>query len=436
MATTIVMPQLSPTMEEGVLLKWTKKVGDKINPGDVIAEVETDKANMDFTLEDEGTLLELLVKEGDTVKLGAPVAILGEPGEVAATATPGVRLPLPLAGEGRGEGGAPTEIKPEVTTKIERTTAQAEDTGRVRSSPLARKIAAERGVDLRSVAGSGPGGRIVQRDVVSVPLGSRRDNSADAVKEVSVAVPVAAQPSPLPSPASGRGGEGDQKIPLSLMRKTIARRLVEAKTTIPHFYLTMEADAEPLWAFHRQIKAATDEKITLNDLCIKALAVALARVPAANSSWSADGLLRYGRVDIGVAVSVEDGLITPVVRNAHLKSIGAIARETRDLVVRARARKLKPEEFSGGTFSISNMGMYGVREFSAIINPPEAGILAIGAIDKRATVITDGASETIAIRRRMNLTLSCDHRVIDGALGAELLREIVRVIEKPIGMVL
>ena len=495
MATIIVMPRLSPTMEEGVLVKWTKKPGDKISPGDVIAEVETDKANMDFPFEDEATLLKLLVAEGTTVKLGAPVAIVGEPGEdpegatlegqpaappakaAPATETPPATpaAPAPATETKVAAPASPTETKvaapaattapatetkppvpavttaPATETKVSAPTpptasapetkaapAQAEPKiappdpspvaatpTRHRSSPLARRIARERSIDLATVAGSGPHGRVIVRDLEKV----RPPAPATAT--------VARAPSVAPSPPLAEGA--DQTVPFSLMRKTIARRLVEAKSTIPHFYLTMDADGEALFDFHRQLKAAEGEhgiKVSLNDLVIKALATALVRIPEANSSWGAEGIVRYGRVDIGVAVSIDEGLITPVVRSADRKSIGTIARETRDLVERARLRKLRPEEFSGSTFSLSNMGMYGVREFAAIINPPEAGILAVGALQKRAVVVEVDGEDTLEIRRQMTLTLSCDHRVVDGALGARLLSEVVSVIESPVVLAL
>ncbi len=449
MATVIVMPRLSPTMEEGVLLKWTKKEGDKISPGDVIAEVETDKANMDFPLEDEGTLLKLLVAEGDTVKLGSPVAVLGEPGEDAAaaiaangsgaatekapapspapaskaptaTATPATATPQKTASAPRASSGpsATQPARPSVITAPPRivppSPAPAAPSGsRIRSSPLARKIARERGVDISRIDGSGPHGRVILRDI---------EQAASAQPAL---VPQAAKARPLPP-------EHDETIPLSPMRKTIARRLVEAKQSVPHFYVTMDADVAALVDFHAGLKGASDIKVSLNDLIVKALALALVRVPAANASFTDAGIVRYAHVDVGIAVSIEDGLVTPVLRDAAQKSLGTIALESADLIARARARKLKADEFSGGTFSVSNMGMYGVTSFSAIINPPEGGILAVGAVQKRAVVVTDeDGEESLAIGKRMTLTLSCDHRVIDGALGAELLREVVRILEKP-----
>lgn len=439
MATVVVMPRLSPTMEEGVLLKWTKHEGEQVNPGDVIAEVETDKANMDFPLEDEGTLLKLLVGEGETVKLGAPVAVIGEPGEdvaqalreagaaaptaVAPVAAPTATPPAPTAAppEPSAPPTAPVvKPAPPPALAIPSPTEASRRDGAVRASPVARKLAHERGVDLSTLRGSGPGGRVVKQDVESAAP------AAEALEAPSVRPAVPAGTAP-----------GDQLVAVSPMRRTIARRLVESVTTVPHFYVTMDARADALWAFHQQVRDAGDVRITLNDLVLKAVATALRRVPEANVSFGADGMLLHGRVDLGIAVSIEDGLVTPVLRGADQKSLGAIARESRDLIERARGRKLRADEFTGSTFSVSNMGMLGVREFTAIINPPEGGILAVGAIEKRAVVEQDEAgADTVVVRRVMTLTVSADHRAIDGALVARLLGEIVRIIERPMSMVL
>ncbi len=440
MASIITMPKLSPTMEEGVLAKWTKKEGDKIAPGDVIAEVETDKANMDFPLEDEGVLLKLLVKAGDTVKLGAPVAVLGEAGEDLAEVMKELSAvsPQPSA-EKTPEKEKPeadpvaavAEPKPAVkapsakpiaavaaVAAVEAEPAGGNGHGRVLASPFARKMALEKGVDLRSVTGSGPRGRIVQRDI---------DEAAARGLEA-------------PSVATWAPRE-DELIAPSQMRKTIARRLVEAKREIPHIYLTTDASVDKLIDMREQINELGDVKVSINDLVVKALALALARVPEANVSWTAEGILRHGGVHVGMAVSLPDnGLITPVVRDADRKSIGALARETKALAERARAKKLKPEEFTGGSATVSNLGMFGVREFVAIINPPESVILAVGATEKRAVVVEakdqSGGRDTIEIQRRMTLTLSCDHRVVDGVLGAKLLAEVKKLLEKPMGMLL
>jgi pyruvate dehydrogenase E2 component (dihydrolipoamide acetyltransferase) len=455
MASIITMPRLSPTMEEGVLAKWTKKEGDKIAPGDIIAEVETDKANMDFPLEDEGVLLKLLVAEGATVKLGDPVAVLGEAGEdpaavmkeIASHAAAVSRQPPAVSSQAAAVSSQPpsavgSQNKPELKDREQGETRAPDPTrpapgrtatatataaggeapaangnghGRVLASPFARKLALEKGVDLRGVTGSGPRGRIVQRDI---------DDAA------------ARGPAETPA-ASYAPSREDQLVPASQMRKTIARRLVEAKREIPHIYLTVDASVDRLVELREQLNEAGEVKVSINDLVVKALALALVRVPEANVSWTADGLLRHGGVHVGMAVSLPDnGLITPVVRDADRKSIGALARETRSLAERARAKKLKPEEFTGGSATVSNLGMYGVREFVAIINPPESVILAVGATEKRAVVVEKDGADKVEIARRMTLTLSCDHRVVDGVLGAKLLAEVRKLLEKPMGMLL
>jgi pyruvate dehydrogenase E2 component (dihydrolipoamide acetyltransferase) len=450
MASVIVMPRLSPTMEEGVLSKWTKKVGDKIMPGDVIAEVETDKANMDFPLEDEGVLLKLLVNEGDTIKLGAPVAILGAAGEDPAQAIAEAGAGQPAAAAPAVEAKKPEAAKPEaakpeaakadapvssLVTKEPAPGATARilpdpmkpagngQTGRVKASPLARKVAEAKGVDLHEVEGSGPGGRVVKRDV-------------EAAAATGATTQLRSVPAPsAPSVPFGPVAE-DQLVQPSQMRKTIARRLVEAKREVPHIYLTAEATVDRLLELRTEMNDAGGAKISVNDLVVKALALALRRVPDANVSWTAEGIVRHGRVDIGVAVSLPDGLITPVVRAADQKSLGAVATEVKSLAERARAKKLKPEEFSNGTATVSNLGMYGVKEFVAIINPPESVILAVGTTEKRPIVVEKDGRDEVIIARRMTLTLSCDHRVVDGVLGAQLLSEIVKLLEKPMGLVL
>lgn len=500
MATVVTMPKLSPTMEEGVLLRWLKKEGEAIRPGDVIAEVETDKANMDFPIEEEGTVLRLLVKEGETVKLGAPVAVVGERGESvedalrgtgssrAASAVgeasqpqvsptddddrPTLRIRAEIVEQGlreaaaraekAAEGARSEDMEPPGPEKIfgarepaaregalraivsAAAEAEAEGTpGRLRASPLARKMAAEHGLALREVVGSGPGGRVVQRDVIAA-LQAREKRAVAAPAPAKTAAPAepVAPAAPVVKAARGPGLAPEAEVvPLSQMRKTVARRLTEAKQTVPHFYLTMDARGDALWAFYEQLRSLHGHgeqggKITLNDLVVKAVAIALTRVPAANASFSEAGIARHRRVDVGVAVALEEGLITPVVRDADTKSVGTIAREIRDLAARAREKKLRPEEYTGATFSVSNLGMYGVREFAAIINPPESGILAVGALERRPVVLERGGEDRLVVQRVMTLTLSCDHRVVDGALGARLLGAIVQVLEHPLAMVL
>jgi pyruvate dehydrogenase E2 component (dihydrolipoamide acetyltransferase) len=402
------MPRLSPTMEEGVLAKWTKKEGDKIAPGDVIAEVETDKANMDFPLEDEGVLLKLLAKEGDTIKLGAPVAILGNAGEdIAAALAEAQGGAKPATAPATAPAPAAKKDEPKKTEAKIAPVSTTNGGGRVKASPLARKIADDKGVDLHAIAGSGPGGRIVKRDV----------------EEARPAAPAAMRIVPTAE---------DQLVPASQMRKTIARRLVEAKQSIPHIYLTGEATVDKLIEMRQQLNELEGVKISVNDLVVKAFAAALRRVPDANVSWTAEGILKHGRVDVGIAVSIPDGLITPVVRDADHKTIGELSAEIKALAERARAKKLKPEEFSGGSATVSNLGMFGVKQFEAIINPPESVILAVGVTEKRPIVVGD----QIKIAQRMSLTLSCDHRVVDGVLGAQLLKALIDLLEKPMAMVI
>lgn len=417
MATLIVMPRLSPTMEEGVLAKWLKKEGDKIKPGDLIAEVETDKANMDFPLEDEGTLLKRLVPEGATVKLGAPVGVLGEPGEdyqglltAAVEASP--KTQTLVAPPKETASAVPSKSMIEGTPPMApKALAVSSSPGRIPSSPLARKLAEQAGVDLQRVTGTGPGGRIIKRDVEAFSGGLHS--------------PVQASPAPTAQ---------ETVLPLSMMRKTIARRLTESKQQVPHFYLTIEAQVEALWTIRQQLNTLLEKsgsKLSINDFVVKAVARALERVPLANASFTEEGIVQHNRVDVGVAVALPEGLLTPVVRQANQKSVGIIASEIKDLAERGRQKKLRPEEYQGATFTVSNLGMYGIQSFSAIINPPESGILAVGQVEKRSVVVEHEDKDTVEIRRCMTLTLSCDHRVVDGALGAQLLAEIKQTLEQP-----
>jgi pyruvate dehydrogenase E2 component (dihydrolipoamide acetyltransferase) len=465
MAQLLEMPKLSDTMTEGVLRKWQKKEGDKIAPGELVAEVETDKATMDFESFDEGVLLKLLVADGSTVPVGAPIAIIGKAGEDfsaalkdaetkkggRAGAKPAAAAPAPAAkaapAPAPAKEAAPAAAKPAAApapaakpaapaAKPSAAKPAANGTsGKILASPLARRLATDLGVDLRSISGSGPGGRIVERDVQAASEGGAQAAPAAAASAPEVPRADASLPHPLlpdrrneTRPGTAATASGDQTIPHTLMRKTIARRLVESKTTIPHFYLTMEADMEAAMAFREQVKEVHGAKLSVNDLVIKAAALALRRVPACNASYTEDGIVRFGRVDIGMAVAIEDGLVTPVIRSADVKTLGQIAAEAQDLAKRARDRKLKVEDMTNSTFSISNLGMKGIKDFSAIINPPESAILAVGAVRKEPVVKKD----QIVIGQRMSLTLSCDHRVIDGALGAELLAAIVAILERPI----
>jgi len=450
MAKILDMPKLSPTMEEGVLATWHKKEGDSIQVDDLLAEVETDKATMEFRAFDKGTLLKLLVAPGASVKLGQPVAILGNPGEdvtalVAEAGAAKNEAPKPSAesreaavrdadveeGEEkaaetpRSPPARPTPTtqalpKGDLLTRTERAPgppAAATNGERPLASPYVRKMARERGVDLSTAQGTGEHGRILPADLDGLPA------------------PAAIVKAPAPAPTS-RLAAPDAR-PLSQMRKAIARRLTQAKQTVPHFYLTIDVDAAPLAALREKIngelaegkvpEGGKPEKISLNDLLIKAAAAALVRVPECNAQYTDEAILVHQRVDVSVAVAVPDGLLTPVVRNADQKSVVAIAREVRDLAARARAKKLKPEEMSDGTFSISNLGMFGIDAFAAVINPPEGAILAIGQT-RDEPVVKDGA---IVAGKKLALTLSCDHRVVDGAVGAAFLAELRALVEHP-----
>jgi pyruvate dehydrogenase E2 component (dihydrolipoamide acetyltransferase) len=468
MAQIIGLPKLSPTMEEGVLVRWTKKEGDKVSPGDLVAEVETDKANMDFNIEDDGVLLKLLVKEGDTVKLGAPVAIIGKAGEDvsalvekaqqqangggAAAAKPEPKpepkpaakaQPKPDSQRGiEDSANAPAAARgpqrpeqrgerPEVGAKHAATARAAQQEkrstgapGRVLASPLAKSLAIELGIDLRQVEGTGPGGRIVERDVrAAADGGARAPEQPEQPDTETTAIAVRAPR------AIGLGEDDFEDVPASNMRKRIAARLTEAKRDVPHFYLQRQLDAAPLLAYRARLNDLMGDrgKISVNDLVIKATALALRRMPECNASWEGDAIRRYHRVHVGVAVAIEDGLVTPVVRDADLKGIGAIATEVKDLAERAKHRQLKGHEITGSTFTVSNLGMFGIERFTAILNPPEAGILAVGTV-MDVPVVKDGA---VVAGKRMTVSMSCDHRVIDGALGARWLQVFAELIEKP-----
>ena len=440
MAKVLEMPKLSPTMTEGQLTVWHKKEGDAINVDDLLAEVETDKATMEFRSFDKGTLLKLLVPTGSQVLLGQPVAILGNPGEdvsnlvpkgegqPAAPAAPAAAQQAPSPSPAQSQAAvahaqaAPAPVKSAAPAAAAQAISAVSIDGRVRASPYVRKVARERDIDLAAVPGSGPGGRIVARDLESVRA-----------------------PAARPTPAAAAPSAADEMRPLSMMRKTIARRLTESKQTVPHFYLTIDVDAAAVARLREQINAdlaasapkngaATDgaapSKISVNDLLIKACAIALVRVPECNATFTPDAIAIHHRVDISVAVAIPEGLLTPVVRQADKKSVVAIAQEVRDLAARAKAKKLRPEEMADGTFSISNLGMFGIDSFSAVINPPEGAILAVGRI-RDEPVISDGA---VVPGQRLAMTLSCDHRVVDGAVGARFLAELRTLIERPTQM--
>jgi pyruvate dehydrogenase E2 component (dihydrolipoamide acetyltransferase) len=419
MATNILMPALSPTMTEGNLARWLKQEGDRIKAGDVIAEIETDKATMEVEAVDEGILGRILVPAGtQAVKVNDVIAVLVEAGEAvpAAGAAPKAAAPEPAA--------APAPVAAPV--------AAPASGDRVFASPLARRMAAQAGVDISKIAGSGPNGRIVKADV-------------DAALSRGPAPVAAAAPSAAPAPAAAPRPAAPVAItaphtavPNSSMRKVIARRLSESKATIPHFYVSADVEIDALLKIRADLNARSPKdgpgayKLSVNDLVIKATAVTLRRFPNVNAMWTEDAILQLHDVDISVAVSIPDGLITPIVKNADIKGLAAISNEMKDLAARAKSGKLKPEEFQGGGFSISNMGMYGVKDFAAIINPPQAGILAVSAGEQRP-VVKNGA---LAIATVMTLTLSVDHRVIDGALAAEFLQALKRNIEDPLSLML
>jgi pyruvate dehydrogenase E2 component (dihydrolipoamide acetyltransferase) len=424
MATNILMPALSPTMTEGNLARWLKQEGERIKAGDVIAEIETDKATMEVEAVDEGILGRILVPAGTQgVKVNDVIAVLVEAGEavpaagaapkVAPAAVPAPAAPAPVA-------AAPIAVAP---------VPAAASGDRVFASPLARRMAAQAGIDISKIAGSGPNGRIVKADV-DAALSRGPAPVAAAAPAPLVAAPRPAAPVAITAPHTA--------VPNSSIRKVIARRLAESKATIPHFYVSTDVEIDALLKIRADLNARSPKdgpgayKLSVNDLVIKATAVTLRRFPNVNAMWTEDAILQLHDVDISVAVSIPDGLITPIVKNADIKGLAAISTEMKDLAARAKSGKLKPEEFQGGGFSISNMGMYGVRDFAAIINPPQAGILAVSAGEQRP-VVKNGA---LAIATVMTLTLSVDHRVIDGALAAEFLQALKRNIEDPLSLML
>ena len=461
MPINIEMPKLSDTMTEGTLVKWNKQVGDEIEIGDVIAEVETDKATMEMEAFDEGTLSEILIQEGEKAEVGAVLGILLEDGEEAgaASSAPAESQAAPTA--------APETVTPSSPTASPVPVAAAPATSvsgeRVKASPLARKIAASQGVDLSVVQGTGPGGRIVKADVESAastpvaqpstpapaapvqeatPAASSLSGAANALAASAKSqqakqpasppapAPVAA-PAPAPAAIAPTVAAEDQKIELSSMRKIIAERLLTSKTTIPHFYLHVEADTAPLMTLRKQVNAQAEQthgnKYSVNDFVLKAVINAAQAVPAVNASFNGDHIVQFAKVGISVAIAVDDGLVTPVVKDAASKSMLQISQEVKDLAVRARDKKLLPNEFDGGTITVSNLGAWGIESFDAIINPPQAAILSVGAIVEKP-VVKNGE---VVPGMRMNIGLSCDHRVIDGAVGAQFLNEVKKLIENP-----
>jgi len=464
MAKLLDMPKLSPTMEEGVLSAWHKKEGDAVEVDDLLAEVETDKATMEFRAFDRGTILKILVTAGDTVKLGQPVAVIGQAGEditsilgglghgnAGAKAPPATDPetpekpapkvdpePMPTPTEPPRAQRAPQASAPKNASPLDRTERDDDfaedenavvDPARILASPFVRRAARERGIDLAQAHGTGPQGRIALKD-----LDALEKSSSTALTPGPVTLPVAGLPTTALLAPEAR--------PLSMMRKTIAKRLSESKREVPHFYLSIDVDAGALTQLRETVNheletanapnhgdepAAKPMRISVNDLLIKAIAVALVRVPECNAQFSPEAILIHKRVDISVAVAVTDGLVTPVVRDADKKGVLTIAKEVRELASRARAKKLKPEEMQNGTFSISNLGMFGIDNFSAVINPPEGAILAVGQV-REEPIVKDGQ---VTVGKKLAMTLSCDHRVIDGAIGASFLAELRALIEHP-----
>jgi pyruvate dehydrogenase E2 component (dihydrolipoamide acetyltransferase) len=440
MPIAIEMPKLSDTMTEGTLVRWIKKVGDTIAVGDILAEVETDKATMEMEAFDEGILTEIYVKDGEKVEVGQKLALLiGQDEKAGSEAS----KPAPAKGLGIDEQAAkPKAERPEEDEKTTKAASTNDETGsakdqtaddsrgdslepaagnRIKASPLARKVAAEMGVDLTRLHGSGPAGRIVRDDVVAAAQTTTSSKPA-----------AAASPVPRVKPQPVTAATEDKKIPLSGMRKTIAARLLESKTTIPHFYLQSQIDAEPMMKLRHQINRAAEAaglaKLTVNDFILKATAVAATRVPLANAAFNGDSIIQFANVQLACAVAVDEGLVTPVIREAQRKSISQLSAEIKDLAARARTKKLKPEEYQGGTITVSNLGSYGVEQFYAIINPPQAVIVSVGAIV--STPVINPAGEVVP-GQRIILGVSCDHRVVDGAIGAQFLGELKKLLETP-----
>ena len=422
MPITILMPALSPTMTEGNLARWLKNEGDSVAPGDVIAEIETDKATMEIESVDEGVLGKILVAEGaEEIPVNTPIAVILEEGEdnsalagfdagaAAPAAAPPATQPAPAPVAAATPPAPAAAAVPAQTAP----TAAVAPGGRVFASPLARRMAEQQGIDLSSLNGSGPNGRIVKADIEAYAGG--------------------AAPTAVPAPIAGETPY--ELVPVNNIRKVVARRLTESKQQVPHFYMTVDCNIDALLKVRADLNSRAKDgefKISVNDMVIKASAVALMQVPAANASWSDDGIKMYSQADISVAVAIDDGLITPIVRNANGKGLRTISENMLDLAGKARDGKLAPEEYQGGTFSISNLGMFGIKDFQAVINPPQGCILAIGAGEQRP-IVKDGA---LAIATMMSVTLSCDHRVVDGAVGAQFLAALKTLIEDPLGMLL
>lgn len=456
MATKVYMEALSPTMEEGRLVTWLKNEGDEVKEGDVLAEVETDKATMELVARGSGVLRKRLIGDGDTSNVGTIIAVIGGADEDISSLTGGAdaapaaapaaaEAPAQQAAAGGGQGAAaaapPAQAEPAPAAAEAQLAAQAPqaqpgtgtgaDNGRVKASPLARRLAQEAGMQIGGVQGTGPGGRIVKRDIEQAV--------AQGGAQPQAAAPQTAQPAEAAAPAAPQVAPSTdarfREHPISQMRKAIARRLAQSIGPVPTFYLTVEVDMGEAMALRAKINERFKDqgiKTSPNDMVIKAVAMALRKHPFVNAAWTGDSIHLYEQVHVGVAVAIEEGLITPVIRDADRKGVSEIAAEVKELAGRAREKKLKPEEYTGSTFSISNLGMFGIEEFTAIINPPEAAILAVGAVGPKVVVDDEG---NMAIRQRMRMTLSCDHRVIDGATGAQFLQTLKQYLEEPMLMV-
>jgi pyruvate dehydrogenase E2 component (dihydrolipoamide acetyltransferase) len=430
MATKVVMPKLSPTMEEGQLSRWLKKEGDKVSMGEPLAEIDTDKATMEMQALANGVLRKILIGEGESAPLGQAIAIIGEADEDIAALLKSIASKPAQASSVTAESAQPSAapahdvtpvMKPSVSTDGKPSPDNSRDGGRQLISPIAARMAAEAGINLKSVSGSGPGGRIVKRDIEAAA--GAREGAAKGAPRLKPMAAAPHQPGVVYGPSSFR------EEPLSEMRRTIARRLVTSLGPVPHFFLTSEIDMERAADMRRSINELyPDAKLSINDIVIKVTAAALMQHPQVNASFQDKTVRYYEHADLGIAVATENGLITPVVRSADLKSVLEIAGEVRELATRARARKLKPEEYTDASFSISNLGMFGIEEFTAVINPPEGAILAVGAMAPKP-VVHEGQ---IVSRRTMRVTMSCDHRVIDGATGAQFLQTFKQILENPL----
>ncbi len=426
MATRVIMPKLSPTMEEGQVSRWLKKEGDSVSMGEPLAEIDTDKATMEMQALSTGVLRKIIIQEGESAPLGQMIAIVGDPDEdiselLKQAEQPAAQVSQPQPADARAETSKPESQPATGNGREAAEVIQAEPSGRLIVSPLAARMAAEAGIDLRSLSGSGPGGRIIKRDI----------EAAMNQPEVTAAPQRHLRAVETIRPATA-GASPYRDEPISEIRRTIARRLVTSLGPVPHFFLTTEIEMDRAVSMRADVNALDPEiKISVNDILIKILAAALVKHPEINASFQDKIIRYYEQADIGVAVAIEDGLITPVVRAADQKSLSEIAREVRELAERARTRKLRPEEYTGATFSISNLGMFGIDEFTAVINPPESGILAVGAVTAKP-VVRNGE---IVIRQMMRVSMSCDHRVIDGATGAKFLQTFKKLLENPLYLI-